>query len=70
MRIDSYKSEKKKLQKITTTISVRLTPSTEDVTAVQEFISDVLDNQRSMQTRSDPQLVSAVNDILPLSQNE
>ena len=70
MRVDSYKSEKRKLQKITNTINVRLTPSTEDVTAVLQFIEDVQNNQRSMQNRMDPQISAQVNEISQLSHNE
>ncbi len=70
MRLDSYKSEKRKLQKITNTISVRLTPSTEDVTAVLSFIEEVQNSQRTMSNRVDPAITTQVNAIADLSHNE
>lgn len=70
MRVDSYKSEKRKLQKITNTINVRLTPSTEDVTAVLSFIEEVQNSQRSMSNRVDPAITAQINAIAELSHNE
>ena len=50
MRIDSFKSEKRKLQKITNTINIRLTPCIEDVQTVDQFLLSEVDKSRTMQT--------------------
>jgi hypothetical protein len=49
MRIDSYKCEKRKLQRITISIAIRLTPCVEDVQTVELFIKNELENARTMQ---------------------
>ena len=44
IRIDSYKSEKKILQKITNTINIRLTPSIDDNNRIQDFVASMRPN--------------------------
>lgn len=70
MRIDSYKSEKRALQKITNTISVRLSPSAEDVSTVSEYIEGVVSAQKSFHNRPDPGILQAATEAQRLSSND
>ena len=53
MRIDSFKSEKRKLQKITNTINIRLSPCIDDLQTVDGFLLHEMDMSRTMQTMAE-----------------